>query len=79
MFDALPTLRFSKEAFNDEKVAEILREGRGRHFDPRILDLFYERLEEVIEIQGQSLAEAGVRKSNPLLLTPKTSQLAVLS
>jgi response regulator RpfG family c-di-GMP phosphodiesterase len=28
-----------------------LRHGRGKHFDPRVVDVFFESLDEILEIQ----------------------------
>lgn len=53
VFDALTSKRLYKEALPNEKVYEILREGRGIHFGPSIVDMFFERLDEVVTIQGQ--------------------------
>ncbi len=53
VFDALTTRRPYKQALPNEQAYEILREGRGKHFDPRIHDLFFENLEEVMAIQQQ--------------------------
>ena len=50
-FDALTTERMYKKAFSNEKSYEILREGRGAHFDPKIIDLFFHLLDEVTSIQ----------------------------
>ncbi len=53
VFDALTTERPYKKAFSNEKAYEILREGRGTHFDPKVLDAFFERLDDVVAIQDQ--------------------------
>ncbi len=46
-------LRPYKEPFPREKCFAILEEGRGTHFDARVLDVFFERIEEIINIQLQ--------------------------
>jgi putative two-component system response regulator len=51
VFDALTTERPYKEAFSNEKAVDILKEGQGRHFDPELLDLFVEHLDEMVVIQ----------------------------
>jgi HD-GYP domain-containing protein (c-di-GMP phosphodiesterase class II) len=40
VFDALTCERPYKKPFSYEKSMEILEEGRGTHFDPRVLDTF---------------------------------------
>ena len=51
VYDALSSQRPYKPAFPREKCFQILMEGRGTHFDPRVLDAFFSRAEEVIQIQ----------------------------
>lgn len=51
VFDALTSKRPYKEAFSNTEAYEILREGRGTHFDPIILDKFFEMRSEIEETQ----------------------------
>ncbi len=51
VFDALSTKRPYKEAFPLEKCFAILEEGRGRHFDPTVLDAFLRRRSEIVRVQ----------------------------
>lgn len=51
VFDALSTKRAYKPAFPREKCFEILKEGRGTHFDPAVLDAFFACSADIIEIQ----------------------------
>lgn len=51
VFDALSTERIYKPAYPLEKCLAIIREGRGSHLDPAIVDLFLENLDDVLEIQ----------------------------
>lgn len=51
VFDALSTRRVYKPAFPLDRCFEILIEGRGTQFDPRVLDAFLARREEAIAIQ----------------------------
>ena len=44
VFDALVCKRHYKEAFPLERTVEIIRDGRGRHFDPDITDAFLARV-----------------------------------
>jgi putative two-component system response regulator len=50
VFDALSTNRVYKAAFPLEKCFQILRDGRGSHFDPDVLDAFFVRLDEILAI-----------------------------
>lgn len=40
VYDALISRRVYKPAFSHERALEIMREGRGSHFDPDVLDAF---------------------------------------
>ena len=51
VFDALTSERPYKRAFSVEKAVGILREGRARHFDPRVLDCFLDHLGEILAIK----------------------------
>lgn len=53
IFDALSSKRVYKEALEEREVLKILQEGRGSFFDPQILDIFLDHLEEVREIKNQ--------------------------
>lgn len=53
VYDALITRRVYKPAFSHDKAMSIMREGRGKHFDPDILDAFLEIEEQVRAIAGQ--------------------------
>ena len=50
VFDALMSRRPYKAALPLDQVLEIMREGRGRHFDPDILDALFDDLDEVVDI-----------------------------
>ena len=45
VFDALTSDRVYRKAFSVEEAVQMLREQRGRHFDPVLLDAFMEVLE----------------------------------
>jgi len=42
VYDALISERPYKPAFTHEKSVEIILEGRGKHFDPQLVDVFHE-------------------------------------
>ncbi|MBI4911641.1 MAG: response regulator [Acidobacteria bacterium] len=52
VFDALSHRRYYKEAWPESKALELLKEGRGTHFDPDLLDLFLDQVQAVREICG---------------------------
>jgi putative two-component system response regulator len=52
VFDALSSARPYKEAFPVEKCFQIIREGRGSHFDPAVVDAFFDAEEEILSIRS---------------------------
>ena len=53
VYDALISKRIYKEAFSHEQARDILLEGRGRHFDPDVLDAFVACEDEFIRIANE--------------------------
>lgn len=42
VYDALINVRVYKEAFSYEEAYDIMEKGRGTHFDPLLIDAFFE-------------------------------------
>jgi putative two-component system response regulator len=53
VFDALSSDRVYKKAYPLGKALDIMREGRGSHFDSELLDSFLVVMDEVVEIREQ--------------------------
>lgn len=53
VFDALSTRRPYKQPWPLDQVLDYLREARGQHFDPRLVDLFLQILPRILEIQSR--------------------------
>lgn len=51
VFDALTSDRIYRSAFPVQHAVKILRQRRGAHFDPRIVDAFLNSLDEVLELR----------------------------
>jgi putative two-component system response regulator len=51
VFDAVTSERPYKPAFPNEEALQLLRDGKGKHFDPKVVDVFFECLEEILAIQ----------------------------
>ena len=51
VFDALGSARVYKEAWDDERIFKMFKEERGEHFDPKLIDIFFENLEEFLSIR----------------------------
>lgn len=53
VFDALGSDRVYKQAWPLEKILDLLQEQRAKHFDPRLIDLFVENLDEFLAIRDE--------------------------
>jgi putative two-component system response regulator len=53
VFDALSSKRPYKPPFPLQKCFELLEEGRGKHFDPQVLDAFFRCRPEIVKTQLQ--------------------------
>jgi len=53
VFDALTSKRPYKEAWPVDRAVATIREERGRHFEPRMVDAFDEVLPQILEIREQ--------------------------
>lgn len=51
VFDALTSDRVYRPAMTVERALAIMSEGRGAHFDPELLDLFFDSIVEVLMIR----------------------------
>ncbi len=50
VFDALTSKRHYKEPYPVEMACNIIREERGKHFDPELADVFSDNLNEIIKM-----------------------------
>lgn len=53
VFDALGSDRCYKKKWEDEKIWELLRQGSGTHFDPKLIDLFFENLDMILDFRDK--------------------------
>ncbi len=53
VFDALGSDRCYKRAWNDEEIFALFRKERGKHFDPQLIDIFFEHLNEFLAIREE--------------------------
>ena len=51
VFDALGSDRVYKKAWNDEKIFNFFKEEKAKHFDPKLIDIFFEHLDEFLKIR----------------------------
>ncbi len=50
-FDALTTQRVYKPAFSLDHAVDLMRKHRAQHFDPELLDTFFNSMEDILRIQ----------------------------
>lgn len=53
VFDALTSKRPYKDAWTVEKTLELMREQKGHHFEPQLIDLLEENLPEILAIKAR--------------------------
>ena len=53
VFDALGSDRCYKKAWEDEKIFELLKEQSGKHFDPNLVKVFFDNLQQFFEIRSK--------------------------
>ncbi len=53
VFDALGSERCYKEAWPDEAVFAYLRAERGKQFDPKLIDIFFEHLDKFLAVRNR--------------------------
>ena len=53
VFDALGSDRVYKKAWEDKRIFDLFREQRGLHFDPKLVDIFFENLEDFLKVRAQ--------------------------
>ena len=53
VFDAVGSDRCYKKAWEDEKIFQLMRDGSGKHFDPRLVDIFFNNLDTFLKIRSK--------------------------
>lgn len=53
VFDALGSARVYKAAWELDRILLLMKEERGKQFDPRVVDVFFERLPQLLEIRDR--------------------------
>ncbi len=52
-FDALTSRRPYKDPYPVEVACDIIKKERGQHFDPDVVDIFFENLDEMLKIKSE--------------------------
>jgi HD-GYP domain-containing protein (c-di-GMP phosphodiesterase class II) len=53
VFDALGSDRVYKKAWELDRIINLFREERGRHFDPKLVDVFMDELPRILEARDR--------------------------
>ena len=53
VFEALTTQKTYKEAWSTQDACDYLIKEKGKHFDPKFVDLFIENLDEILTIKNK--------------------------
>ncbi|GKT30773.1 hypothetical protein ADUPG1_001690 [Aduncisulcus paluster] len=53
VFDALGSDRVYKKAWDDARIFNLFKEERGKHFDPKLIDIFFDNLDEFLKVREQ--------------------------
>jgi response regulator RpfG family c-di-GMP phosphodiesterase len=53
VFDALGSDRCYKKAWELDKILELFKEEKGKHFDPTLVDIFFEELDNFLAIRDK--------------------------
>lgn len=54
VFDALCSKRVYKEAWTQKAIKDFFKENSGTHFDPELISLFLDNIDEFLEINSQN-------------------------
>ncbi len=55
VFDALGSDRCYKKAWSDDKIFEFFKEQNGKHFEPKLVDIFFNNLDDFLAIRDRLL------------------------
>ena len=53
VFDALGSQRCYKKAWDLDKILNLFKEEKGKHFDPKLIDLFFGNLDKFLDIRDK--------------------------
>ena len=64
VFDALTSKRPYKDPFPVEVALDIIKKDRGEHFDPDVVDVFLENIDEILKIKAEVVSAEDVSLSD---------------
>ena len=53
VYDALGSDRVYKKAWSDERILKLFKEEKGKHFDPKLIDIFFDNIDKFYEIRDK--------------------------
>ncbi len=51
VFDALGSNRVYKKTWNDDKIFKLLKDEKGKQFEPKLIDIFFDNLDEFLAVR----------------------------
>ena len=48
VFDALSSSRAYKDSWTDYSIFKMFKDEKGKHFDPKIVDIFFENIDDIL-------------------------------
>ncbi len=57
VFDALGSRRCYKDVWKDEDIFEYFKQEKGNQFDPNLVDIFFEHLDEFLSVREKFIDE----------------------
>lgn len=75
-FDALTTQRVYKPAYDFDHAKELMLKERGKHFDPELLDIFFDSIEEITRIYDQFADPTWLSSSRHRTITQDQGEVA---
>lgn len=63
VFDALGHDRVYKKAWPLENILELFEDGKGKHFDPNLIELFMDNLDDFLAIKRKFDGESDIKES----------------
>jgi response regulator RpfG family c-di-GMP phosphodiesterase len=58
VFDALGSKRVYKDIWDMDDILDYLKKERAKHFDPKLVDLFFENLDDILVIHNENRDES---------------------
>ncbi|MCY9664076.1 HD domain-containing protein [Paenibacillus alginolyticus] len=53
VFDALGSERVYKKAWELDRILQLFKEEQGEHFDPKVVDAFFQQLPSILQVRDQ--------------------------